>query len=240
MNTPKNLAVAVAIGLAATAVSAPVAATGIPVVDAASILESTLQHAESIAKYAEQITQLKNQLDQMKQQYESISGSRGMENLLSGENYNTIPTSWQETLAQMQGSGEISGLAKSIKENARMIDEETLQSLPRELFDMSEQLANTAASEQAAAGQVYDNAAGRYDRLKSLTNAIGSAQDQKAILELIARINAEEVMLQNELVQMQALAQVASAQRQIENRQAAERGLVQETGQQQWTSVVRR
>ncbi|WP_419746425.1 type IV secretion system protein [Xanthomonas phaseoli] len=167
-----------------------------------------------------------------------MTGTRGMENLLRGENRNVIPTNWQETLAQMQG-GDISGLAQSIKANARKIDTATLDQLTPELRSMTEQLANTAASQQASAGETYDNASQRFTRLQGLMDAIPQAQDMKAIADLQARIQVEQTMLQNESIKLQALAQASAAQRQIEARQAAEAGLIKPSAPQTWRSVVR-
>lgn len=184
----------------------PAAATGIPVVDVAAIAQMIEQYGQMV----QQLEQLKAQLDQAKQAYAAITGGRGMENLLRNENRNVIPSSWQETLAQMQGGGAISGLAKSIKENAGLEASRVanLDDATRKLFD---QATNSSASWQANAGQAYDNASQRFSRLQGLMDAIGTASDAKAIADLTARIGVEQVMLQNEAIKMQGLAQAKQA-----------------------------
>ncbi|MBZ2574371.1 MULTISPECIES: P-type DNA transfer protein VirB5 [Xanthomonas] len=222
MKTIKLNALALASALTVSLVIAPMSAsaTGIPVVDLAGLAQAISQYQQLVA----QLENMQSQLKQAKDQYASMTGTRGMENLLKGENRNVIPTNWQETLAQMNG-GQISGLAQSIKANARKVDTATLDQLTPELRSMTEQLANTAASQQASAGETYDNASQRFTRLQGLMDAIPQAQDMKAIADLQARIQVEQTMLQNESIKLQALAQASAAQRQIEARQGAEMGL---------------
>ena len=55
------------------------------------------------------------------------------------------------------------------------------------------------------------NSSARFAGLQQLINTIGAAPDQKAILELQARISAEQGMLQNEHNKLQDLYQAALA-----------------------------
>lgn len=217
------LAAAIAVALSSPA---PAQAQGIPTIDVASII----QQIQQVEHMVTQIKHLENQLNQARQQYEALTGGRGMENLLRDQNYNSIPTSWQETLAMMEGGSEISALARSIKENASRIDTATLDRLAPVVRELHEQQANSVASEQAAAGTVYDSASERFGRLEALMDAIPQATDLKAINDLQARIQAEQVMLQNEQIKMQALAQIASSQRGLEDQQVREELLKANSG----------
>lgn len=228
-----TLSVAVALGLS---FGAPVWASGVPVVDVAAIAEAIKQYQQMV----QQLETLNNQLNQAKQQYESMTGGRGMENLLANENRNAIPTNWQETLAMMEGGGQISGLAQSIKESSRRVDTATLDQLSSSARTMYEQQSNSSASQLASAGTVYDSASERFGRLQGLMDAIPTATDLKAVGDLQARIQVEQVMLQNESIKMQALAQAAAAQNRIERQQAAELMMVKPTGRQQLAPVVSR
>ncbi|WP_275041961.1 type IV secretion system protein [Xanthomonas euvesicatoria] len=89
-------------------------------------------------------------------------------------------------------------------------------------METSEGFANSAASSQAAAGKVYDNAAGRFSRLQALMDAIPQATDLKAVADLQARIGVEQTMLQNETIQMIAMQQAASSQQAIQQQQVRE------------------
>jgi type IV secretion system protein VirB5 len=79
-----------------------------------------------------------------------------------------------------------------------------------------------AALRQALAQEALANSSSRFAALQSLISAIGAAGDQKAILDLQARITAELGMLQNEQTKLQVLAQAgdalnaANAQRSLE------------------------
>ena len=65
---------------------------------------------------------------------------------------------------------------------------------------------------QATARAALANSSDRFTSLQQLINAIGSAGDQKAALDLTARITAEQGMLQNEQIKLGVLYQVAQGQ----------------------------
>jgi type IV secretion system protein VirB5 len=56
------------------------------------------------------------------------------------------------------------------------------------------------------------NSSSRFAAIQQLISTIGTAADQKAALDLQARIAAEAGMLQNEQTKLQSLYQVAQAQ----------------------------
>lgn len=212
------LAVALALALGTGNIAKPAMAAGVPVIDVASIAEAIRQYEQMVA----QLEQLEGQLNQAKQQYESMTGTRGMEQLLRGEASEVIPTNWQETLQQMNG-GQINDLAKSIKSTASKVDADTLaRLLSPQNAEMSESFANSAASAQASAGQAYELSTARFERLQQLMDAIPQAADPKAIADLQARIGVEQAILQNESIKMMALAQAASAQQSIQQQQIRE------------------
>lgn len=234
INKLKGLTAVVVLGLASFL--SPAKAQGIPVYDNANLV----QQLQQISHMVTQIENLRAQLDQAKQQYEALTGGRGMENLVRDVNYNSIPTSWQETLAMMEGGGQISDLARSIKDDARKIDTALLDRLSADVREVHEAKFNSASNTLAAAGTAYDTASERFERLQGLMDAIPQATDLKAIADLQARIQVEQVMLQNEAIKMQAFAQAAAAQERIEEHQSAELSLDRPTGRQQLRSVVRR
>jgi type IV secretion system protein VirB5 len=65
---------------------------------------------------------------------------------------------------------------------------------------------------QALARAALANSSDRFTSLQQLISAIGAASDQKASLDLNARIAAEEAMLHNEQTKLQMLSQVAQSQ----------------------------
>jgi type IV secretion system protein VirB5 len=58
---------------------------------------------------------------------------------------------------------------------------------------------------------VYDMASQRIDALEELRTRISSATDVKEILDLSARLQAEQALLQNDVLRMQGLAMIQQA-----------------------------
>jgi type IV secretion system protein VirB5 len=70
----------------------------------------------------------------------------------------------------------------------------------------------TVALLQSLSHESLANSSSRFAALQQLIDAIAQAGDQKAILELQARITGEEDMLQNEHTKLQVLYQGVQAQ----------------------------
>jgi type IV secretion system protein VirB5 len=82
-----------------------------------------------------------------------------------------------------------------------------------------------SAMQQALAHEALANSSGRFAALQSLIAAISTATDQKASLDLQARISAEVGMLQNEQTKLQVLNQATQAQESVLRQQALERAI---------------
>lgn len=200
----KALVLSIALGVAAiggTMSTAPVYASGIPVIDAANLANAIQQYTQMV----EQLKQLEGQLSQAKQQYESLTGSRSLGGILSEDYTQSVPRNWQETLAAMDGSGSIGDLAKSIADRASQLDDEHFNNVLEDVSKALRASIDNDASAQALNAQVYDNSCSRFQRLKGLMDQINSAQDMKAISDLQARLQAENGMLMNELIKLQSM-----------------------------------
>ena len=71
-------------------------AGGIPVFDGANLAQQIRNSVQEIAKLVEQIEQLKKQYEQMQQTYSSMTGSRGLGEVLNNpalKNY--LPEDWR-------------------------------------------------------------------------------------------------------------------------------------------------
>ena len=78
---------------------------------------------------------------------------------------------------------------------------------------VSEATARTNAALLAVAAQeAYATTSRRFDSIQQLISAIPNANDQKGILDLQARIEAEQGMLQNESTKLAVLYQAAQAE----------------------------
>jgi hypothetical protein len=78
------------------------------------------------------------------------------------------------------------------------------------------------AMQQALSHEALANASGRFSALQALIAAISTAADQKASLDLQARISAELGMLQNEQTKLLVLNQATQAQESTLRQQSLE------------------
>ncbi|MCO5055517.1 type IV secretion system protein [Thermomonas sp.] len=152
-----------------------------------------------------QLKQLQAQLDQAKMQYASLTGSRGLGEILPEDYTSSVPRNWQETLAAMEGGGSVGSLAQSIAEQASQLDDEHFNDVLDDVTASMQANLDNDASAQALNAQVYDNSGNRFERLQNLMGQIDSAQDMKAISDLQARLQVETGMLMNELIKLQSM-----------------------------------
>jgi len=219
----KALTLSIALGVTAmggVVSTAPVQASGIPVLDVANLMNAIQQYTQMV----EQLTQLQAQLQQAKQQYESLTGSRGLGGIMP-ENYTgAVPRNWQETLAAIEGGGSVGSLATSIAEQASQLDDEHFNGVLDEVTASLRSNLEHDASAQALNAQIYDNSGDRFERLQGLMGEINSAQDMKAIADLQARLQVETGMLTNELIKLQAMNAMIAKRDSIQESAAIQSG----------------
>jgi len=188
----------------------PQAKAQFAVIDVGAIVQ-LVQEVEQM----EQVLQTaQNELNQAKQEYQSITGLRGMQNLLSNINRNYLPTTW----AQLP-IGLASPIQSQVNTNAVLTSAQVAALSPAEQQQLNAARGN-AALLQVATQQAYATTSSRFASVQTLINAIPSATDQKGILELQARIQAEQGMLQTDSTKLNLLYQAAQAQ-ELARRQSA-------------------
>lgn len=194
----------------------------IPVTDVAALAQllSQLQTME------QQLQTAQAQLVQAQSALQSMSGERGMENLLAGTNRNYLPSDWNALAAALNHTGSAySALQREVqgfvRQNSVLTDAElsTLTPALRELVNTGRQ---NAAALEGLSGQALANTSQRFAAIGRLIEAIGSATDQKAILDLQARIGGEAGMLENEASKLQSLYRVTDAQERVRTERARE------------------
>jgi type IV secretion system protein VirB5 len=182
------------------------------VIDVASLTQ-LIQEYETLQQ---QVATARSQLTQAQTEYAAITGNRGMQLLLSGTNRNYLPANWRELSQVMGGSsasypalaGEVSALVAA---NAVLTPAQVASLSPTQQGELSA-ARQSPAMLQATARTALANSSDRFSSLEQLIRAIGGATDQKASLDLNARIAAEEVMLHNEQTKLQVLSQIAESQ----------------------------
>jgi type IV secretion system protein VirB5 len=177
------------------------------------------QLIQEVQQMEQALQTAQNELTQARQTYQSMTGSRGLQNLLSGVNRNYLPS----TLPQLP-SALAAPIATSVSANAVLTPAQVAALAPGEQQILNRDRGN-AALLQAATQDAYATTSGRFASIQQLINAIGTTTDEKGILELQARVQAEQGMLQNESTKLQILYQAAQAQEWVLRQQAREQAV---------------
>ncbi len=187
----------------------------------------------SVTQLIQQVETLKQQLDAARQQitqaqaiYQSTTGARGMGQLLSGVTRNYLPADWAQLMAVQQGA--VGGYGVLASQIDAMVSSNSVLSAAQLAAQSSDAQAQINAERRAVAllqgltQQALSNSSDRFTSLQQLIAAIPAAVDQKGILDLQARINAEQAMLQNERTKLQTLYQAAQSQGMVASQRARE------------------
>jgi type IV secretion system protein VirB5 len=206
-----NLRVRVAIATAAAAM-APAAHAQLAVIDVPAIV----QLVQQVQTMEQQLATARSQLVQAQQELQSMSGDRGMERLLADVNRNYLPADWTQLTSVLQNSGGGYGAVAADLQSAISTDAvlsvQQLSTLPAAGQQQVQAARQWAAMRQVLARDALATTSNRFASLQTRIGAITTAADQKAILDLQARISAEQSMLQNEQTKLQILFQVALAE----------------------------
>jgi type IV secretion system protein VirB5 len=195
------------------------------VIDAPAIL----QLIQEVQTMEQEVQTARNQLTQAEQALQTMTGTRGMQLLLGGTTRNYLPTNWSQLMATAQGGGGgYSALASDVRtaigSNAVLSPQQLSLLAPVDQRQIAA-ARQTSALQQALAQEALANASGRFAAIQTLVNAISAATDQKAILDLQARINAELGMLQNEQTKLQILRDATQAQEAVLRQQQVEQSV---------------
>jgi type IV secretion system protein VirB5 len=212
----------------------PAARAQFAVIDVTAITQM-IQQAEILQQ---QLTTAQSHLAQARLEFESITGARGMEQLLSGTQRNYLPASWADLQGAMAfGGGGVlgSGIAASVAENS-VLPPQALAVLPPDVRKEIDTARRLTALQQNLTRIALATASQRFNSLQQLINAIAGAKDQKAVLDLQARVGSENTMLQNEQSKLVTLFQLVQAEEHANEQQMRERALL---GQGQFATRFR-
>jgi type IV secretion system protein VirB5 len=174
------------------------------------------QLVQQVATLERQLQTAKATLTNAQQQFQAIVGNRGMQNLLSTTNRNYLPSNWSQLSAAVSQTGGAyqalsAGVQSLMVANAVLTPQQVASLSPAEQSQLKA-ARQSAALLQSTSRQSLDNTSSQFAALQQLINAIPSATDQKGALDLQARIQAEQAMLQNENTKMTVLHQSLEAQ----------------------------
>jgi type IV secretion system protein VirB5 len=205
--------------------AAPAAHAQFAVIDVASVT----QLIQEVQTTVQELQTAQSELSQARQSYQSLTGTRGMQNLLSGTNRNYLPSDVASLEATLSGSGGSYGaLAASVQAamNANaVLSPATLATLSAAERNAILAQRQAVALQQGISQQALANSSGRFAQEQQLISTIGSAQDPKAILDLQARISAEQGMLEAEQTKLQVLYQTLRAQQAAEEQTSREQAI---------------
>lgn len=198
-----------------------IAQQGVPVFDAGAIAK----HVEQIGKLTEQIKTMQAQLTQAKQLYESfnkLTDVNDVASLLSSDEFRKhLPKEFGEIEKLVSGGGgSLASVVDRYLDQNRAYQGGDANSFYRTELD---RIARQTGAKHSIGQNVYDTASKRIDGLEELRRKITGSKDAKDVLDLSARIQAEQALLQNEVLRMQGLAMVQQARGEMDGQRAKER-----------------
>lgn len=218
MNQPsKSAAIASALFIAFGASNA--SAQGIPVIDAANLVQTVQQVVNDITKINNQV----QQIAQLQSQLASINGMRNLGNVFNSPQLrNYVPADAFTYLNAVNATGysALGTTAKALRDAGMVYN----------CLDLS----GTARTDcQATLAQPYQHkgllqdamkaAAGRLTQINALMDQINATTDQKSVQEIQARIGAENALLAHEMSQVQMLQGMADSEERIARSRERER-----------------
>lgn len=174
------------------------ATAGIPVTvvaDAPGMLAQVQNYAQMLKDY----TAMLNQLQTAQQELQSISGSRGLANLIDS----------MYDVAMDVNAGDV------LNEQGIKTAEDL--GLEGDVADVYNKGNENTATWLGQSDKSLEQAKDRFSDLVGLMAKVNASPDQKDILDLQARIGAEQVMLQNEMAKLEMAKSKAEAQQAIQD-----------------------
>ncbi|MBA4343286.1 MAG: type VI secretion protein [Methylibium sp.] len=215
MRIRHQFAVALLLALGATQARAQ----GIPVIDAANLVQTVQQVINDITAINNQVQQIR----QLQGQLDSINGIRNLGNVFDNPSLkNYVPAESYTLLNAVSNSG-YSGLnatAKALRDTGMVYNCMELSGTDRTRCQAS------LAQPYQHKGLLQDamkSAAGRLIQIQALMGQINATSDQKSVQEIQARIGAENALLAHEMSQLQMLQGMADSEERIARSRERER-----------------
>ena len=216
MKPPLRLA---GIALAFACITPTSHATGFPVIDIANLIQTVQQVVNDITKITNQI----QQINQLRAQLASINGVRNLGNVFDSaalKNYIPAEAYGVVNAVNTGGYSGLSSTAKSLRDAAMVYNCLDLTGAAR--TDCQATLSQPY-QQKGLLQDAMKSAAGRLDQINALMTQINATADQKAVLEIQARIGAENAMLAHEMSQVQMLVGMADSEERIARSRDRER-----------------
>ena len=194
-------------------------AQGIPVIDAANLVQTIQQVTNDITKINNQVQQILR----LQQQIESLNGFRNLGQVLNNpllRDYVPAEAFVIVNAVNSAGYGGLNATAKALRDAAMVYNCMDLAGDERKRCQA--QLA-LPYQHKGLLQDAMKAAAGRLAQINGLMARIDTTADQKGVQEIQARIGAENALLAHEVSQIQMLVGLADSDERIQRSQARER-----------------
>ncbi|WP_068879367.1 type IV secretion system protein, partial [Phenylobacterium sp. CCH12-B4] len=181
--------------------------------------------ADAYLRAYDQLVELKAQVSQGKQLYDDFNKLTNVNSLAAALNNPTLrrylPAEVQDTSRLLNGSlsdlGSIGSRATSIRDAGRLFtpDKTGLSPVGQYYQDSLVKAGDRAARDIALGESAYRTAAERQGGLDELRVALNNAKTAKEVMDLQARIAAEQALINNDQMQLQGLAMMQEAERRL-------------------------
>jgi len=222
-NVRRQIIAAVAVVAMSTGMSAP-AQAGMPVIDVANLAQAIQQ----VVSWGQQLQGMLQQYNQMVYTYQSLTGPRGMQNVLpmamSARNY--LPPDYAELLSVMNGTsstyavlaGQVQG---TIQSNAVLNQRQVggMSQRAQSILGLARQDAATLAMLSQA---TQSNASNNFGNVQGLIARLGFTTDTKASADLSGRIQSEQIATTTNQIKTEALYQAVNARELTREQQISE------------------
>ena len=190
-------------------VTGSVAQAAMPVVDINAIL-----------RLREQLTKMQQQYLTMQQTYQAISHLPSTASSMIQSNLDAFrnPLPAPGTTGSMMNGGVLGPLAGAYLSRNRIYAPTGTDFQSTEMARKATGIANA----MALANQLFASSSGRIDALRAMESQLTRAPDEKAVLDISARVQAEHAYIQAAQVQAQSLALVAETERRNEEQRQDE------------------
>lgn len=209
------------LALAALALAAPARAQTL-VYDPSAVGRLVQQYETAL----QQLDQLKAQVTQGQKLFDHFNTASGVNAIASELASPTLraflPDADKYVAAakgDMSALGAVGTAATSIRSANRIYTPPTGDVAGRDL----EAAGNRAARDLALGQQVATVSASRLQGLQTLQNSIEGARDVRAVMDLQARLQAEQAMISNDQIRLQGLAMVQAAEDRVQAQRDRER-----------------
>lgn len=208
-----------AVALSLAALSPASHAQGIPVIDVANLIQAVMQVLNDVTKISNQVEQieaLRNQLASINgmRNLGSVHDSAALKNYVPANAFNLV------NAVDTSGYGGLTATSKSLRDASMIYN--CLDRSGAARTDCQARLAQPY-QQKGLLQDAMSAASGRLTQIKSLMNQIDGTADQKAVLEIQARIGAENAMLAHEMSQLQMLTGMADSEERIARSRDRER-----------------